>query len=153
MAPAAWHDIAAMAEKPALAAAILGSGLPYIAGRHLRLAARSYRSARIAEAHLWRAQALAPTHAAVLIGLYRFYFYQNRLAGALNIARICLRKAARDNGLPGDWGEVRPPSASFRDSAAALPPFCLFTLKACAYLSMRLGDLEAGRAIAAKLLE
>ena len=34
-----------------------------------------------------------------------------------------------------------------------LPRFYLFTLKAYAYLQMRLGDLEEGRAAALKLLE
>ena len=153
MAPAAQHDIDAMAEDPILTAAILGAGLPEAAGRHLRLAARSYKDASIAEAHLWRAQALAPAHAAVLIGLYRFYFYQHRLAEAFNVAQICLKKAARDNGLPLDWREVRPDQANFSDFAAVLPRFYLFTLKAAAYLSMRLGDLADGRAMAAKLLE
>jgi hypothetical protein len=153
MAPAPQHDIDAMAEDPVLAAAVLGAELPEAAGRHLRLAARSYQDARVAEAHLWRAQALAPTHAAVLIGLYRFYFYQHRLADAFNVAQTCLKKAARDNGLPLDWREVRPDQANFSDFAAVLPRFYLFTLKAAAYLSMRLGDLANGRAMAAKLLD
>src|SRR6516225_4483530 len=122
MAPAAQDDIDAMAEDSILAAAILGAGLPEAAERHLRLAARSYKDASIAEAHLWRAQALAPTHAAVLIGLYRFYFYQHRLAEAFEVAQICLKKAARDNGLPLDWREVRPDQANFSDFAAALLP-------------------------------
>jgi len=154
MALAIEHGkMAVTAEDAVLSAAILGAGLPQMAGWHLRLAARSYRDDRIAEAHLWRAQAFAPTHAAVLIGLYRFYFYKNRLAEALEIARICLRKAARDNGLPLDWRTVRPEDAEFGDYAAVLPRFYLFTLKAHAYLSMRLGDLAEGHAAVAKLLE
>ncbi len=141
------------AEDAVLTAAILGAGLPEVAERHLRLAALAYRDDRTAEAHLWKAQAAAPTHAAVLIGLYRFYFYKNRLAEALDIARICLKKAADDNGLQADWCEVRPGDAAFSDYAAVLPRFYLFTLKAYAYLTMRLGDLEEGRAIVMKLLD
>ncbi len=152
MTPAAQDDIAAMADDAALTASIPGAGLPETAQRHLRLAARSYGDNAIAEAHLWRAQAFAPTHAAVLIALYRFYFYKNRLAEALVVGRLCLRKAARDNGLSLDWREVRAQDA-FGDYAAALPRFYLFTLKACAYLSMRLGDLTEGRAMVTKLLE
>jgi len=153
MAPAAHHDIAVTAEEAALTAAILGAGLPEMAARHLRLAALAYRDGPAAEAHLLKAQAIAPAHAAVLIGLYRFYFYKHRLADASNVAGICLQKAARDNGLALDWREVRPHHAAFGDYAAALPRFYLFTLKACAYLSMRLGDLAKGRAMTAKLLE
>jgi len=151
MTPAAQYDEAAMAEDAT--AAILGAGLPETAGRHLRLAALAYRDDRAAEAHLLEAQAIAPAHAAVLIGLYRFYFYKHRLADALNVAAVCLQKAARDNGLHTDWREVRRHDAAFGDYAAALPRFYLFTLKACAYLFMRLGDLAEGRAMAAKLLE
>lgn len=142
-----------MEEDAFLQAAILGGGLPETAGRHLCLAARSYHDGAIAEAHLWRAQALAPTHAAVLIGLYRFYFYKNRLAEALDVARICLKKAAHDNQLSPNWREVREHDAIFGDYDAVLPRFYLFTLKACAYLSMRLGDLAEGREMVTKLLE
>jgi hypothetical protein len=141
------------ADDAVLSAAILGAGLPEIAERHLRLASSAYCDDRVAEAHLWRAQSVAPTHAAVLIALYRFYFYKNRLNEAFGIACICLRKAAQDNGLPLEWRDVKPRAAAFGDYAAILPRFYLFTLKAYAYLSMRLGDLAEGRAAVMKLLE
>ncbi len=140
-------------EDAVLTAAVLGAGLPEIAESHLRLAASSYRDDDVSEAHLWRAQAAAPDHPAVLIGLYRFYFYKNRLAEALSVARICLKKAAKDNGLSPDWREVRSTDAAFGDFAAALPRFYLFSLKGYAYLNMRLGDLEEGRAAVSKLLD
>ena len=146
-------EVAVAAEDAVLSAAVLGAGLPEMAERHLSLAALAYGQDRIAEAHLLKAQALAPNHAAVLIGLYRFYFYKNRLGEALNIARICLKKAARDNGLPLDWREVHASDAAFGDYSAVLPRFYLFTLKAYAYLSMRLGALDEGRAAVMKLLE
>jgi tetratricopeptide (TPR) repeat protein len=154
MAAAIRHGETGMAADDAvLSAAILGAGLPEMAAWHLRRAARAYRNERISEAHLLRAQAIAPTHAAVLIGLYRFYFYRNRLAEAFNVAKLCLRKAARDNALPLDWRSVSASGAAFGDYAAVLPRFYLFTLKAAAYLSMRLGDLSQGRAMVTKLLE
>ncbi len=137
----------------ALIAAVLGAGLPVLAERHLRLASGAYADAGVAEAHLRQAQALAPNHAAVLIGLYRFYFYQHRLVEALDMARLCLTKASQDNGLPLDWREVSPSDAAFGDYAEVLPRFYLFTLKGYAYLSMRLGDLAEGRAAVSKLLE
>jgi hypothetical protein len=71
----------------------------------------------------------------------------------LEIARICLAKAARDNALPLDWREVRREDAAFSDFAAMLPRFYLFTLKGYAYLSMRLGQIEEGREAVTKLLE
>ena len=153
MTPVAQNDRTVVAEDPAMSAAIQGAGLPETAERHLTLAALAYSDGPRAEAHLLEAQAIAPAHAAVLIGLYRFYFYKHRLADALEVARICVKKAALDNGIPLDWSEVRAGEAAFGDCAAALPRFYLFALKACAYLSMRLGDLAEGRAMVAKLLE
>ncbi len=140
-------------EDASLTAAVLGAGLPEAAERHLRLAAMSYRDGEAAESHLWQARAAAPDHPAVLIGLYRFYFYKNRLAEALSVARACLEKAAKDNGLSSDWREVGPADAEFADFGAVLPRFYLFSLKGYAYLNMRLGNVEEGRAAVAKLLD
>ncbi|MGO9174240.1 MAG: hypothetical protein ACLP7P_20055 [Rhodomicrobium sp.] len=154
MTPAArYNERRVAAEDAVLSAAVLGAGLPELAGRHLRLAALATPDDPVAEAHLLQVLAAAPAHAAVLIGLYRFYFYKNRLAEALEVARVCLQKAARDNALALDWHEVRATDAVFGDYAAVLPRFYLFTLKAYAYLSMRLGDLDEGRAAVTKLLE
>lgn len=136
-----------------LASAVLGAGLsPEVEG-HLLAAGRSYHQDELAERHLREARALAPDHAAVLIGLYRFYFYKNRLREALEIARVCLRKAAADNGIASDWREVCAGDADFRSFDAILPRFYLFTLKGYAYLHLRLGDVDEGRAAVMKLLE
>jgi tetratricopeptide (TPR) repeat protein len=136
-----------------LAAAVLGAGLPGAAEAHLRAAGQAYHRDDVAEWHLREAQASAPDHAAVLIGLYRFYFYKNRLPEALEIARLCLRKSAADNHLPADWRAVGPHDADFASYESVLPRFFLFTLKGYAYLQMRLGNLAEGRAAVMKLLE
>jgi tetratricopeptide (TPR) repeat protein len=142
-----------LAEDALLAQALLGGGLPAEAERHLRAAGLVYHLGEVAETHLLEAQALAPDHAAVLIGLYRFYFYKGRLDDALEVAEVCLEKAARDNGLAADWRRVRPQDAQFSAYEALLPRFYLFTLKAYAYLNMRLGDFDEGRQAVMKLLE
>ena len=136
-----------------LANALLGGGLPPEAEFHLWEAGLSYHLDDVAERHLQEAQALAPGHAAVLIGLYRFYFYKGRLADALAIAKLCLDKAARENKLAADWRNVATGDAEFGRYENVLPRFYLFTLKGYAYLQMRLGDLEEGRAAVVKLLE
>lgn len=136
-----------------LANAVLGAGLAPEVERHLLAAGRSYHQDELAERHLREARALAPDHVAVLIGLYRFYFYKNRLREALEIARVCLRKAARDNGFSQDWRDVRAGDAYFGSFDAVLPRFYLFTLKGYAYLHLRLGDVDEGRAAVMKLLE
>ena len=136
-----------------LANALLGGGLPPEAEFHLWEAGLSYHLDDVAEHHLREAQALAPGHAAVLIGLYRFYFYKGRLADALAVARQCLEKAARENKLAANWQHVAPGDAEFGNYENMLPRFYLFTLKGYAYLQMRLGNLEEGRTAVAKLLE
>lgn len=133
--------------------ALLGAGLPAPAERHLILAGLAYHREAEALSHLHAAAALAPDHAAILIALYRFHFYKGHLEEALRIARLCLDKAARENGLNADWCHVRPGDAAFDDFAAALPRFFLFSLKGYAYLQMRLGNHAEGQAAVTKLLE
>ena len=135
-----------------LEAACLGGMLPPAIEWELNAAAAAYGDDERAEQHLQRAYLLAPEHPAVHIGLYRFYFYKNRLREALAVGERCLAKAARDNGLPFAWQAVSTQLADF-SSYAALPRFYLFTLKACAYLNMRLGNLNVGEDMLAKLIE
>ncbi|MEA1675928.1 hypothetical protein [Nitrospirillum sp. BR 11163] len=136
-----------------LAAAVLGGGLPPEVTHHLSAAARAYHLDEVAERHLRQARLAAPGHAAVLIALYRFYFYKGRLKDALDIARLCLAKAAQDNKLPADWRQVVATDADFSRFDAPLPRFFLFTLKGYAYLQMRTGGLDEGLAAVLKLLE
>ena len=133
--------------------ALLGGGLPSEAEHHLWQAGLSYHLDGIAERHLREAEALAPGHAAVLIGLYRFYFYKGRLAEALEVANRCLAKAAQDNGLAADWRDVSTGDAPFGRYDSMLPRFFLFSLKGYANLRMRLGRTEEGRRAVLKLLE
>lgn len=131
----------------------LGVGLPPEAEMHLRLAGQNYHQDDVALAHLESAWNIAPGHAAVYIGKYRFYFYKNRLAEALEVGTACLAKAAVDNGMSSDWREAKPTDADFGSFDAILPRFFLFTLKGYAYLQLRLGALGEGRAAVDKLLE
>lgn len=131
---------------------LLGGGLPGEAQVHLDKAAACYHQSDIAETHLFDASRIAPGHAAVLIAFYRFYFYKGRLVDALDVARECLAKAMADNLLGDDWLAVEPDDADFSDWGALRPRFFLFTLKAYAYLNMRLGRLNEGRMAAEKLL-
>ncbi|WP_425504197.1 hypothetical protein [Roseibium litorale] len=136
-----------------IADSLLGGGLPREAEHHLAQAGLSYHLDDVAEAHLSQALLLAPDHAAVLIGLYRYYFYKGRLVDALDIAKACLQKASRENSLPEDWRQVKPGDAAFGRYEEILPRFFLFTLKGYAYLNMRLGETEEGKAAVLKLLE
>ncbi|MEE3624035.1 hypothetical protein UCD39_08525 [Nitrospirillum sp. BR 11752] len=136
-----------------LSLAVLGGGLPPEVQHHLSAAAEAYHLDEVAERHLRLARLAAPWHPAVLIALYRFYFYKGRLKEALDIARLCLAKAAQDNHLPADWRQVVATDADFSRFDAPLPRFFLFTLKGYAYLHMRTGGLDEGLAAVLKLLE
>ena len=133
--------------------ACLGGGLPPAAEEQIRLAGKFYHQYDLAHDHLARAQPLAPGHLAVLIGFYRFYFYQNRLSEAREVAQQCLHHAARALGLATDWRDIQPGDADFSQWDSVLPRFYLFTLKGYGYLSLRLGDMETGESIIAKLRE
>jgi tetratricopeptide (TPR) repeat protein len=143
----------ATAEQALLADALLGAGLPPRAEQYLHRAGLAYQNDVVAERYLRNAQALAPDHAAILIGLYRFYFYKGRLAEALEIAKLCIAKSARENDLPADWRHVTAGDAAFGRYDDMLPRFFLFSLKGYAYLQMRLGNLAEGRAAVMKLLQ
>jgi tetratricopeptide (TPR) repeat protein len=133
--------------------AVLGHGLPPQVERLLGAAGEAYHCEEEAERCLNEAYALAPDHAAVLIGFYRFYFYKGRLGEALGIARLCLAKAARETGLSGDWWLVGRDDADFGSFEAVLPRFFMFTLKGYAYLLMRLGQFAEARLAIMKLIE
>lgn len=132
--------------------ALLGTDLPEAAERQLRLAGLAYQRDAEALEHLEQARALAPDHLAVLIGFYRFYFYKGRLAEALAVAERCLARVARDLRIADDWRVVAPGQADFGSYDAMLPRFYLFTLKAYAYLQLRLGAFTEGALAVTKLL-
>lgn len=132
--------------------ACLGFGLPEEAERQLKLASQSGLHDAALD-HLRAAWQAAPGHPAVYVGLYRFYFYRHRLAEALEVAAACLKQVAGELKIASDWRKVRRQDADFANLEASLPRFYLFTLKAYAYLKLRLGKLEEGKAALAKLLE
>ena len=90
-------------EDALMANALLGGGLSSAAEEHLIAASLSYHHDEVAESSSTPGEALAPGHAAVLIGLYRFYFYKGRLHETLDIARQCLATAQRELNLPAAW--------------------------------------------------
>jgi hypothetical protein len=107
-----------------------------------------------AEQPLLEALRLAPESLNVLVALYRFYYYRHRLEDALNIAGLALSVTARRLRIPADWSLLIAAHISQAGSAAmALVRFHLLSLKAEAYLQLRLGRQAEGRAILTKLLE
>lgn len=146
-------DSASLGDDSLLSHPLFGGGLPPQAEFFLSEAGEHYSNAELALEYLHRAEALAPGHFAVLIGFYRFFFYKGRLQEALNIANVCLTKTAREKNFSTDWREVRAQDADFGDYDDVVARFYMFCLKGYAYLRLRLGDYDEGRAAIAKLFE
>ncbi len=125
--------------------------LPAEAERLIAQAAREYGEAS-AEFSLLRAHLLAPENLTVLVGLYRYYFYQHRLDDALVVAERAMQLSGRHLGLPSDWNRID--EAQLGQAAAnsfGLLRFYLLALKAASVVLLRLGQIPASRARLSKL--
>ncbi len=120
--------------------------LPAEAERLIAQAASEYGEAS-AELSLLRAHLLAPENLSVLVGLYRYYFYQHRLEDALVVAERAMQLSGRELGLPTDWrllDETRLGSAAA--NSFGLLRFYLLALKAASVVLLRLGQISESRA-------
>lgn len=130
--------------------AVLGRGLPAAAETALEEAGAARAEPARAMAALMRADAIAPGHPAVLIALYRHYFYGHQLRPARDVARKALVVGAARLGLPPVWRDV-PERALPGALDDVTTRFYLWVLKGYAYLSMRLDDAAEARDALAKL--
>lgn len=103
------------------------------------------------EAAIKEALALAPDDFDILLGAYRFYFYNHRYRDALPHCAELLTQAARRLNIASDWRLVEPGDAPFSEAEFA-PGLFLQTLIAWGYCHSRLGDLEEARAAIAHVL-
>jgi hypothetical protein len=125
--------------------------LPAEAERLIAQAASEYGEAG-AELSLLRAHLLAPENLSVLVGIYRYYFYQHRLEDALVVAERAMQLSGRHLGLPIDWrllDETRLGSAAA--NSFGLLRFYLLALKAASVELLRLGQISESRARLIKL--
>jgi tetratricopeptide (TPR) repeat protein len=119
----------------------------------LNEAAEAYASGA-AELPLLRAYVLAPGNLTVLVALYRYFYYQQRLDEALKVAEQARIAAGSALGFPADWSrlDLRYLSNAVRQSMG-LVRFCLLALKAEGFLLLRMGELEQGRSRLQKVRE
>jgi tetratricopeptide (TPR) repeat protein len=122
------------------------------ADRRLRQAVASYTEPACAEALLRDAQELDPECLPVYFALYKFYFYRKRLAEAESAALQGLNVAARQAGFSADWRRLCPDSAAWAETTGP-QHFYLFSLKALAFIRLRLGQRDEAVALLDKLGE
>ena len=118
----------------------------------LQEAAAVYQQTSRAEAILWSAQAIDPSCLPVYFALYKFYFYKFRLADAEKAALMGLKTAAQQGDFTADWAHLSPLSANW-SSTEGVQHFYLFTLKALAFIRLRLGKREESLTLLNKLKE
>lgn len=120
---------------------------------HLQDAAEAYSSGR-SEQYLLRAHFLAPTSLMVLVALYRYYYYQHRHDDALTVAERAMALCAERLDFAAEWRELDE-SCIGRGATVSmgLLRFYLLALKGAGYLNLRLGDLDKGQAMLAKVVE
>lgn len=108
----------------------------------------------MAEQSLLAAEALAPDNLTVMVGLYRFYYYQHRYQDALNIAERVMGILTLRLALPEHWSQLNPghlPAAA--QQGMGLLRFYLLALKGAGYLNLRLGRFEQGKTMLLKVAE
>ena len=132
--------------------ALFGGEASSVITQLLQEAATVYQQTSRAEAILWSAQAIDPACLPVYFALYKFYFYKLRLADAEKAALMGLKTAAHQGGFTAEWSRLSHSDANW-NSALGAQHFYLFTLKALAFIRLRLGRREESLALLDKISE
>lgn len=116
-------------------------------------ASEGYADGR-AELPLLRAYFKAPDQLTVLVGLYRFFFYQHRLDDADDVAIRAMAVSGGRLGFPPNWESLDGTSlAHGTRQSMGLARFWLMSLKARAILALRRQQMEEAAAMLGKLRE
>lgn len=135
------------------APALFGSAcVSPVVSRLLQDAAQCYAQTHRAESLLWTAQVIDPHCLPVFFALYKFYFYKGMLVEAERVTRAALLESARQAGFDPEWCELTRSSSDWDDRQGP-QHFYLFSLKALAFIALRLGRSNESEAILAKLGE
>lgn len=125
--------------------------LPAEAEELIESAARDYGTLEGERALLY-AHLMAPEHLTVLVGLYRYYFYQHRLGEALLVVERSMQLAAGRLQLPLDWHALDEQALAVAAGLSfGLLRFYLLAMKAACVVLLRLGRIDDARERLAKL--
>jgi tetratricopeptide (TPR) repeat protein len=106
------------------------------------------------ETLLLKAAEISPENLAVLVGLYRYYYYQHRYEDALQVAHRTLQVVGKKLKFPEQWSDLTLEYMGFGAmTSMQMVRFYLFALKGAAYLNLRLKRITEARAILNKLVD
>jgi len=126
--------------------------IPEAIDQLLQQAANTYADGQ-AEQYLLEAYNMAPNDLSVLVGLYRFYYYQHRLSDALEIAFQAMRSVAPAIYFPHHWQDLGMHHlAEGLMKSFTMVRFYLMALKGAAYLNLRMGKMDEGVAMLNKVV-
>ena len=94
---------------------------------------------REAERLILQAQTLDSHCLQTYFALYKFYFFQKRLADAERVVIAGLEESARQGGFPSDYSRLAQNRHKWDMYANEITLFYLYTLKAWAFIKLRLG--------------
>lgn len=92
-----------------------------------------------AESLFLKAQALDSRCLQTYFALYKFYFFQKRLVDAERVVIAGLEESARQGGFPSDYRRLAQNRQKWDLYANEIALFYLYTLKALAFIKLRLG--------------
>ena len=106
------------------------------------------------ETLLLKAADISPENLSVLVGLYRYYYYQHRYENALQVAYRVLEVIAKKISFPERWSDLTLEYMGFGAmTSMQMVRFYLFALKGIAYLNLRLRRITEARAILDKIVD
>ncbi|QSR89480.1 hypothetical protein IT6_04160 [Methylacidiphilum caldifontis] len=109
----------------------------------LKQASFSYPDKRKVLYHLNRAFEKSASHMTVLIGMYRFYFYQSDLVKSLYWGKLCVAETAKKLGISQSWEELTEEhKQKLKKEESPLIDLYLRALHAVGYLLGRLGQKD-----------
>ena len=130
-----------------------GGNTPAVINDQLELAASHYYDdAVLAELILLQARDAAPQCLSVYFSLYKFYFYKQKLAQAEQTVLDSLQVAAELGEFTNDLETLTPTAAPWADVTHPAH-FYLFSLKALAFIRLRLKRADESKQLLDKLAE
>jgi tetratricopeptide (TPR) repeat protein len=119
----------------------------------LNLASESYGEGD-AEEYLQQAYRLAPNNMTVLVALYRFFYYQQRLPEAIDIAYQVMAGVAPIIGFPDHWRKLQFKHLAYGVMESfTLVRFYLLAVKGAAFMNLRIGNIAEGVEMLNKVVE